>query len=260
MIIKKRNFMDTRIKLADDLYNRHKYVKAMDLYSAIISQDPENVIAYQGFSDCLFFLKEYQKSYEAAQKAVAIQPDLARSHYRSAAILFNWKQYRESEEELRRALELEPNSAYSLSLLGGILFFKNEDLEGITLIQKSLEIDPHYWYAHSQMGAIWLRKKRLKEAYQEYRKAFVLRPTIKNGIIVASVLLNRLSKPLIILLSIAAFFLSIKIRNMTPILPFIFLFYLGSVYLLKNKEKTRAVVLFVLTTIVLALGWMAILR
>jgi tetratricopeptide (TPR) repeat protein len=118
----KGNIMDAQMDLAYDLYKCRKFAKAVDLYEAVISQEPENARAYLGLSDSLYYLKEYKRSYEAVQKAAALQPDLVQVHYRKAAIFYKWKQIHESEDEIKSALELDPNSSDSLTLLAGIQF------------------------------------------------------------------------------------------------------------------------------------------
>jgi TolB-like protein len=142
---------------ANDIPTKEGFDKAVRYFQSAIALDPQFALGYAGLSDCYHYYGDYSflkraeafpRAREYAIKAIELDPNLAEPHASLGAVLHHYYwDWKGSEKELVRAIELKPS--YALA---------------------------HMWY----MVCLWVTG-RLKDGYEEVKRAAELDPLSKES-------------------------------------------------------------------------------
>lgn len=171
-----------------DHMKQHRYEAAVDVFTELIEQDPDNPDAYKnrgvaymklsqydpairdfektrqlipdlkGLHSNLgvawYYKGEYEKAIENYDKEIALSPD---SHYTYFNRAISWAELREfdkSLEDIARTLALVPNYYQAYCLKGDLYIELGDTEEARAAYQKAVEVDPEMAYARNQLKKI----------------------------------------------------------------------------------------------------------
>lgn len=187
--------MTIDLSVAEKLFDKGKYNKALLVYQELLKQEPENALLHQNLARCLIRLKRYTEAETEAYEALKIDNTLSHPYATLGYLHHVRKEYQSAEEFQRKALELDPHNYRHHANFGLTLLAQEKFDAGIIHLQKAESInafDPETLYflsfGYAKNGAVDLA---LQVAWREFR----LRPTIRSLLWLAGRIVAK--KPLI---------------------------------------------------------------
>jgi tetratricopeptide (TPR) repeat protein len=123
--------------------------KAGEFFKKAIEQEPNFALGYLGLA-CFFLEQEgfcrdkrlLDRAVESARWAIALDPSEVRSHTTLARAFYRKGWYSQCDEALQKALELEPEDDTANALAGISAFSKHQFVEAYNLFRKSYVLNP----------------------------------------------------------------------------------------------------------------------
>jgi Flp pilus assembly protein TadD len=202
--------LESRVTQARELENAGHVDRAIELYLAILREEPEHLGAHYALGQLYDRTGRHLEALEQFERAKRIDPDnvdLLVNHANVGAVLgrfegaerdlrraakldptraavfetlgmmqFRRGLYAQAEQELRRAVELDPDSPTALHYRGEALNQLGRVDEAMAMLERAATIapaNPRTWYL---MGILLDRKHRPQEAAAMFRKARALTP------------------------------------------------------------------------------------
>jgi predicted TPR repeat methyltransferase len=184
--------------------------KAVQLYQAILEEQPRDFDALYGFGiarlqeghleDALSAVREAlavnsafadgwcvqgmlllrlnraEEALSCFNAALTLKPDFTEALSRRATVLTQLNQPEEALMSLDHMLKLRPQDATEWNNRGGILVSLGRVEEALQSFERSLALQPHFIEAQSNKAATLLQLKRFEEALQAADAALALRP------------------------------------------------------------------------------------
>jgi Flp pilus assembly protein TadD len=129
------------------------YLKAKDLYEAVLAKDPVNYDANKFLATVVgssIDPPDYAKAVDLARTALKVKKEHQELAYYGRMLWLN-KQYAESESVLRECLKMEPKDPYVTEQLGYVLQMQGKKTEALKTYRKALQLKPN---SASVMAAI----------------------------------------------------------------------------------------------------------
>jgi serine/threonine protein kinase len=123
--------------------------KAGEFFKKAVEQEPNFALGYLGLA-CFFLEQEgfcrdkrlLDRAVESARRAIALEPSEVRSHTTLARAFYRKGWYSQCDEALQKALELEPEDDTANALAGVSAFSKHQFGEAYNLFRKSYVLNP----------------------------------------------------------------------------------------------------------------------
>jgi len=174
---------DEKAKLAEDLCRKGfhfaingEYKKALTYYKDATKNDPEDVVAWYGLSQCYVGLEKPKEAIATYKAALRIHTDDATLHYSLGNYFNKLGQYPQAIASYKEAARINPDSAAVFEKLG--LTYSKIGLykKAIKAHRKAIRIKPQSASSHFQIGMAHEKLGNIKKALIAYRTTVGLEP------------------------------------------------------------------------------------
>ena len=156
------------INLAVKFHSAGDFIKAEEIYSQILAQDPNQPAALHFSGVIAHQANENEMAVELISKALAIKPDYAEAYNNLGTALKELDRLEEAADNYRKAIDLKPDYADAFYNLGSVYEVLYKYDLAIACYHKTLAIQPDYIKAHWNLSDIFLQRGDLKRGWQEY--------------------------------------------------------------------------------------------
>lgn len=153
-----------------------QYAQAIESYQEVLSFDPRNAPARNGFGIALARLGRYPEAEGQFRNAIGTRAGFPEAHYNLAGVFQATGRFVESEMPLRRALKLRPAYTDAQISLGMTLVLLNRLEEARACYEKALRSAPRNAQALVGVGNIDAQYGRFDAAESAYRRALEVDP------------------------------------------------------------------------------------
>jgi len=158
-------------KLAQD-----KYDEAREIYTHVLSIDPNNPDAFSNLGICLACKGLAMNGLQLMTRAVAIAPNSPLYHGNMGELLRMMGKFPEAENCFRAALQLAPNDAGYMSVLGQIIVQQGKTAEGLELTRRAAKIGSDNPAVQYRLGMVLAQQKHFAEARAAFEAALAINP------------------------------------------------------------------------------------
>ena len=142
---------------------------ALQLYNAVLQQQPNHLIAKKG-------LRKLQKGLPHDQSMQAQTANPSHDQINALVNLYHTGQLAKTEQACRELLQTYPQAFFIINVLGVALQEQGKFQEAVQTFNKAIEIKPDYAEAYNNRGNALCDPGQLNEALESYEKAIQLRP------------------------------------------------------------------------------------
>ena len=165
-----------KFNLALQNHRKNNLKTAENLYSEILTINPNYVDAHNNLGILFNKLGEHQKAISCYEKAIQIQPNNALINYNLANTFAELGQHQKAISCYEKAIQIQPNYVDAYNNLG-ILFNKlREHQKAISCYEKAIQIQPNYVDAYNNLGIVFNKLGEHQKAISCYEKAIQIQP------------------------------------------------------------------------------------
>jgi tetratricopeptide (TPR) repeat protein len=169
---------------ADQFYKKNQYQKAIQTYKAILNENPNESLAFQGLGLCYIRTNRLDDAYSASIKASELDQQLTTPLLALGTIYYLKDDLDKAEGILLQALNLDPRLADAYISLSLISRKRDQIEESIAYSQKAIELNPKSWKAYYNLGLTYLGQYDQNEALRQFWTAFKLSPSRQTGLMI----------------------------------------------------------------------------
>ncbi len=171
----------SQLEYALNLNDLEQSDKAIEILSALIESDPDELLAYLTLGSVYAQHEEYAKAAVIYDKAVSRVDIPEQEHwnlfYRRGIAYERTKQWEKAEPNFKKSLELMPNQPDVLNYLGYSWIDMGINLdEGMEMIRKAVELKPRSGFIVDSLGWAHYKLGNYPEAVKELERAVNLMP------------------------------------------------------------------------------------
>jgi tetratricopeptide (TPR) repeat protein len=182
--------MNMDLSHADQARRDRKLKKAVELYQFALHENPSNAEALASLALTYVYLKENDAAFAKATEAIQLDPNQPLAHIALASFYFSKGQLEEYKEEVEKAFALQPFFYEVACTYAKMLLIDKKLDEAIPIFEKVIEANPKKVCPHSLLGWAYTSKNLYKDAYREYRKAFLVQPSFGTAFAVITGAIN----------------------------------------------------------------------
>jgi len=160
-----------RERLAAICVKNEDYAGAIELYTALKEEHPEDVGVYLILGQLHLQLGQYQQAIAAFERALTIEPDNFELHDDYVQSLAQAGQLREAIEQMHHILEEQGEFADTFLRLGDLYSQAGNDEAAVRYYERALEHHPGYLEAAVKLGTQHLRRGRYCPAAASFNRA-----------------------------------------------------------------------------------------
>jgi len=164
-----------------DLINEGKNQEALELFTLLLSNDPENIHAWNGKANALFNLGKNDDAMTAFDKAIAIDANYYHAYIGRGNVLLALGDTEEAMKAFDKALSIEPNATHAWSGKGNVLTRTGKNEEAIKAFNKAILYDPNNIHAYIGEGNALKNIRNFDDAKAAFDKATVIDPNNANA-------------------------------------------------------------------------------
>jgi len=124
--------------------------------------------------------RKYKKAIWAYKEALKANPGYDEIYFNLGVMYMNVGNKEKSEFYIKKSIEINPISVTSYIVLGNLYLNKFDDIEKAKeCYKKAIEIEPENVDALNNLGFALIKEKKLKQAYQIYKKILKKEPSYK---------------------------------------------------------------------------------
>jgi predicted O-linked N-acetylglucosamine transferase (SPINDLY family) len=166
---------------AQALQRAGRLPEAIELFDAILREDPQHAEAYYKRGNAQNALGRWEAALADYDRAVTLQPGYANALCNRGAVLVRLRRWQEALQSLDRALELNPADALAHYNRGSALTGLKRAGEALGSYDRAIAIDPGYADAYCNRGNVLQDLHRHEDAVLSYGRAVELNPTLAEG-------------------------------------------------------------------------------
>lgn len=149
--------------------------KAEELFHTAVSHNPRFVKGYHTLADFQMRRGNDDAAMKALQTAVSLSPNNPSRQVEFGKLLINAGRMEEADQAFKHALKVSSKNADMHTAIGEAYLAAGHDDKAAEAFRGSLTITEDI-NVYNRLGIALRRKKRFKEAIQEYRKALAIAP------------------------------------------------------------------------------------
>lgn len=162
--------------LANTLAMSGRLRDALDLYRAMLAQNPGDALTWVQLGETLLRLKDTEQAIHACRQALQLEPANIRALMTLGKSLHAHQEREDALACYRRVLDLEPGHAGAHYASGWVLHELGRPDEAIAAYRRTLEHAPARVLTHFYIGEILQEQGRMEEAADACRRTVELRP------------------------------------------------------------------------------------
>lgn len=164
------------------------YDRALEIFQAVLAENPTVTSAYLGIGDVHVAQKDYTSAVPAFNRARRLEPESFDAQYGHAFSLQMLHRFAESVASYHRALDIDPED-FDANLNLAIVYVRLEAFDrAAEFAERALVADPTNGPVHANLGALYEKLDRYPEAIEMYLQALELmgnRPPLMMNLIQA---------------------------------------------------------------------------
>ena len=168
--------VDQLLAQANQLRDRNQYSEALQTYTQLLEQAPDEVAGHWGQCYSLNQLHNYGQAIEACDRALAIAPDHPEALWSKGYALEQQGQPQAALALYDKILATNPNYTEAWNNRGGILLQQQQFQEALDAFDQARQLDPNFAQAWSNRGAALWGLRRFDDAIASIDKAIELQP------------------------------------------------------------------------------------
>ncbi|ESA36879.1 serine threonine protein kinase [Leptolyngbya sp. Heron Island J] len=168
--------VDELLAKADQLRDRNQYQEAIQTYTQLLEQNPDQVAGHWGQCYSLNQLHNYGQAIAACDRALAIAPDNPQALWSKGYALEQQGQPQAALALYDQTLALDPDYTEAWNNRGGILLKQQRFQEAFDAFDHARKLDPDFAQAWSNRGAALWGLRRFDDAISSIDKAIELQP------------------------------------------------------------------------------------
>ncbi len=162
---------ESRHERARRLTAEGRHAEVVELYSAAVATDPQDVGALLGLGSALLSLSRYEGAEKELRRALRIAPEMGTVRYQLGLTLYKRGVYSAAATELRRVVELDSGNAAAYLLLGEALNQLGDPDAAIEVLEQALRLQPENGRVYYALGISYDRKGLPDRAAEMYRRS-----------------------------------------------------------------------------------------
>jgi len=189
------NALTDELLQARELEKAGQVDRAMQMYSAILRRNPDNLEAHYALGTLYEKIGQHLQALEQFERAKRVDPenlDIMVHHANAMAVL---GRFEIAERELRRAARLDPMRPAIYTSLGIIQFRRGLYAQAEAELRRAIELDPESATAYHYRGESLNQLSRLDEALEMLERAAGLDPSYARTYYVMGIVLDRVRRP-----------------------------------------------------------------
>jgi tetratricopeptide (TPR) repeat protein len=164
------------VKLGDGLLTDDLSLEATRTYTAAITLEPTEPIAYVKRADAHRRLGDLTPAIADLEKASTLSNDVLLVSPRLADLCYESEQFDEAAVHYRKILALDPDAPNVLYKLGLVYFRAGHEAEAIEALNHAASIKEGFWQAYYLRGAVFRSLGGVDEAERDFLTALELAP------------------------------------------------------------------------------------
>lgn len=164
-------FLMTLYLESDLYYKQMKFKEAIKILKKILSQNPENEIAWYNMGVSYMKLKDYKKAIKCYENAIEIKPKYYDAWNNLGVSYNNLKEYKKAIECWKKAIKINPQDYHAWFNLGNAYAALEKYEEAINCYKKGIKIKPDDYGIISEIGRIYYLKNKLVDAIKYAERA-----------------------------------------------------------------------------------------
>jgi tetratricopeptide (TPR) repeat protein len=168
-----------------DLIKEGKNQEALELFTTLLSGDPENIHAWNGKGNALFNLGKNEESMAAFDKAIALNASYSHAYIGRGNVLMSTGKNEEAIKAFDKAIAIDPENIDAWNGKGNALFNTRNFDDAMTAFDKAIAIDPNDANAWGGKGNVLIGAGKNEEAITMFDRALSLEdqnnPWVKRG-------------------------------------------------------------------------------
>ncbi len=169
------------LALGSQLMNAHKRREASNLYSHVLTREPNNPEALNNLGICMACVGNIPAGLEMMERALALQPLVPKYHSSLGEILRLLGRFQEAEKHFRSYLQINPADVGIWSVLGLTLAQQGRAEEGLQACRVALTAGKPVPAAHFRMGMVLRQLGKHAEARSSFEAALTLDPQFADA-------------------------------------------------------------------------------
>lgn len=167
--------IETLAELANQAFNKKRYVSAEQLYLTLYDIQPDHVAGLVNLGTILIYNNKNQDALEYLKRATRLTPDMAISHYLAGIASYRLEQLPYAKKMFARTVQLDPGNAEAFFYLANIEAIEGHTEQALKHFAAAVKIKPDLADAHYNMARLYAENSKIPEAARSYDRA------IRNG-------------------------------------------------------------------------------
>lgn len=169
--------MGDDIKRADYAISVRRYDLAIEIMRGVLSQHPENSLAFYTIARAYIFKKMPDKAINAIRESLRLDPTNSHAHTIYSSLLLDKKQLQQAKEEIKVALALNPQNHLTYYVYAIYYLDHKKDVQAAKKnCYHALELDASDVRYHWMLGRAFAVEGDLAQAEATYLRALQLDP------------------------------------------------------------------------------------
>ena len=165
--------IETLAELANQAFNKKRYVSAEQLYLTLYDIQPDHVAGLVNLGTILIYNNKNQEALEYLKRATRLTPDMAISHYLAGIASYRLEQLPHAKKMFTRTVQLDPGNAEAFFYMANIEAIDGQTEQALKHFAAAVKIKPDLADAHYNMARLYAEKSKIPEAARSYDRAIL---------------------------------------------------------------------------------------
>lgn len=165
--------IETLAKLANDAFNKKRFVSAEQLYLTLYDIQPDHVAGLVNLGTILIYNNKSQDALEYLTRATRLAPDMAICHYLAGIAAYRMEQLPAAQKMFARTVQLDPGNAEAFFYLANIEAIAGHTEQALKHFAAAVKIKPELADAHYNMARLYAENSKIPEAARSYDRAIL---------------------------------------------------------------------------------------
>jgi tetratricopeptide (TPR) repeat protein len=247
--------MENSLRTARKLYEAGRFRKAENIYENILSQEPLNISAIIGLSNCLFHTDNLDKAEKAIKQVFNEDQDYALAYTVLGKIQAKRGDEKKAIKSIKQAIQLEPGLMEPYVTLSAVFYHQAKYREMIALLKQAtaLEADKKVKsIAYNNLALAYIQLDKLDKALRNILVSIKLKPSTGKLLTLWKIcMIHDSMSGIMYFIALSPLFLPYRIALPISVLSLIYQIVLLTYLIVKKEYKDGLIKLGVIIFLVL---------
>ena len=163
--------IETLANLANDAFNKKRFVSAEQLYLTLYDIQPDHVAGLVNLGTILIYNNKSPDAMDYLSRATRLAPDMAICHYLAGIAAYKMEQLPTAQKMFARTVQLDPGNAEAFFYLANIEAIAGKTDQALKHFAAAVKIKPELADAHYNMARLYAESSKIPEAARSYDRA-----------------------------------------------------------------------------------------